>query len=295
MLVLRVVVVVCLCTGFAGFAGSVANAQTPTPTSTSTPSVLPGETAPAPQPAVFGGSVWVNARRVDDRGVTAKIGDVVCATVRAPLVMPPGGGGPTYGLAVPSDEVLPGCGREGATVTFFVGDQQVSQTVVWHAGEDMRVDLIIGPPFALFFGGVGPSRLSSRQVIQPYVGNAVCGYGDANDPGDGYEAVVHSTEQQPGCGVEGSQITFKVLDAQGNVIAVAKEKGTWHAWDGISSPQQINLTFGPAGGITMPGTGTGDGSDGEGSAWARLSMLLGFVGLAGAATGFALRKRALTR
>jgi len=283
MLVFRAVVVVCFCAAFAGLHGAAANARTPTPASTSTPAVLPAATAPAPQPAVFGGSVWVNARRVADRGVTAKIGDVVCATARAPFVTPPGGGGPTYGVAVPSDEVLPGCGREGATVTFFVGDQQVPQTVVWHAGEDIRVDLIVGPPFAWYSAGHSPQLAEGTLV--PYIGNKACGYG----------TVVYSNEQEPGCGVEGSQISFKLLAAQGNVIGVANQTATWHPWDGISDPQQINLTFGPPGGITMPGTGTGDGSDGEGTFWGGLSVLLAFAGLASAAAGLALRRRALTR
>jgi len=129
----------------------------------------------------------------------------------------------------------------------------------------------------------------------PYLGNLRCGYGSANDPGDAYEAIVYSAEQQPGCGVNGSVVTFKLLDAQGNVIAVANEKATWHAWDGLSEPQRLDLTFGPATVITMPGTGAGDASPGEASVWGRLSLLLGFVGLAGAALGLSLRKRATTR
>jgi hypothetical protein len=221
--------------------------------------------------------------------VTAKIGETVCATNRAPLFTPPDGGAPTYGVAVPPEGVLPGCGREGALVTFFVGDQQAAQMVEWHAGEDLRVDLIVGAPFAYFeFTGVTAQieqmiRTGNAKIV-PLVGHKPCGYGN----------VVYSNEQETGCGVEGSQVTFELVDAQGNVVAVATEKGVWHAWDGISF-QWLNVTFGPAGGITMPGTGTGDGSDGEGSAWAGLSILLGFVGLASAAAGFALRKRAMTR
>jgi hypothetical protein len=189
---------------------------------------------------------------------------------------------------VPPDEVLPGCGREGALVTFFVGDQQAAQMVEWHAGEDLRVDLIVGAPFAYFeFTGVTAQieqmiRTGNAEIV-PLVGNKPCGYGN----------VVYSNEQESGCGVEGSQVTFELVDAQGNVVAVAREKGVWHAWDGISF-QWFDLTFGPAGGITMPGTGTGDASGGEGSAWGTLSVLLGFAGLTGAALGRALRKQAMT-
>jgi hypothetical protein len=103
--------------------------------------------------------------------------------------------------------------------------------------------------------------------------------------------VAYSAEQQAGCGVEGSQVTFKLLDAQGNVVAVANEKGTWHAWDGVSELQQLNLTFGPRGVITMPGTGTGDGTN----AWRTVAIGLASLGMAGAGLGLALRKRAMTR
>jgi hypothetical protein len=56
-------------------------------------------------------------------------------------------------------------------------------------------------------------------------------------------------------------------------------------------PQHLDLTFGPATVITMPPTGTGGAPDGGGSAWGTLSLMLGLAGLAGAATGFALRRR----
>jgi hypothetical protein len=214
----------------------------------------PGPTA-TPGAAIFGGSVWVNAQRVADRDVTAKIGDTVCATNRAPLVTPPGAGAPTWGLAVPPEQALPGCGREGALVTFFVGDEQAAQVVEWHAGEDLRVDLIVGAPFAYFeFTGVTAQVeqmiWTGSAKIVPLVGGKPCGYGN----------VVYSDEQEAGCGVEGSRVTFELVDAEGNVVAVAEEKGVWHAWDGISF-QWFNLTFGPAGVITMPGTGTGDESN----------------------------------
>jgi len=215
----------------------------------------------------------------------AKIGDTLCATG-----VPSTGAGarPHFSLSIPSEEVVAGCGREGATVTFFVDGRQAPQTAVWHSGGMAQIlSVIIGPPFARFvvFTGEGEQPFGPSRRLMPYIGDKACGNPEA----------VYSSEQQPGCGVEGSQVTFKLLDAQGNVIAVANERATWHAWDGVSDPQQINLTFGPATVITMPGTGTGDGPRGEGSAWAGLSVLLGFVGLASAATGFALRKRAMTR
>jgi len=294
MIVVRAILMAFLSVGIAGSAA----ARTATPTSTPTP-VPPAIATPVPpEPADFAVIPWVNGRN-SAREVTAKIGVTLCATGHPSFTT---GSRPRaiFQLSVPSEEVVPGCGREGAVVTFFVDGQQAPQTAVWHPraflGSDQTVQVIIGPPFAHFTGGVGPSRVSSSQVIQPYVGNIPCGYGRAGDPGDAYGAVVYSAEQQAGCGVEGSQITLKLLDAQGNVVAVANEKGTWHAWDGVFEHiQRLDLTFGPASVITMPGTGTGDGPHGEGSEWAGLSILLGFVGLAGAALGLALRRQAMTR
>ena len=53
------------------------------------------------------------------------------------------------------------------------------------------------------------------------------------------------------CQVGVRQIAFKPLDAQGNAVAVANEKGVWHAWDGVSDPQKLNLTFSLVSGIAV--------------------------------------------
>ena len=98
---------------------------------------------------------------------------------------------------------------------------------------------------------------------------------------------------QPGCGREDTLVTFKLLDATGNIIAVANQKGTWHAWDGISDPQRLDLTFGPAA-ITMPGTGTGDRPRPDATTFATLAIALSGIGLVGLATAAALRKQTTT-
>jgi hypothetical protein len=199
-----------------------------------------------------------------------------------------------FDLSIPSEEAVPGCGREGAVVSFFVDGRQAAQTAIWHSGISQHFEVIVGPPFARFSGGVGPDRLF-HQVILSYVGNVSCGDGRTGPQGYGYAAVVYSAEQQAGCGVEGSQVTFKLLDAQGNVIAVANEKATWHAWDGISEPQQLNLTFGPAGVITTPNTGTGDGPARATAPWGPLALALASLGLTGGIAALAFRRRAMTR
>jgi len=295
MMIVRAILIAFSCVIIAESGARVASARTPTPTpisvtvSTATPS--------PPPPAVFAGTVWVDARIVGDKDLTARIGDTVCGTARPPFISPPGADAPVFGLSVPSDEVLPGCGREGAVVTFFVGGQQAPQTAVWHAGAFEGLALIIGPPFATFGGGLSynSSRIPAGQAVVPYIKDTPCGYALIPATRDAYRGIAFSNEQELGCGVEGSQVTFKLLDAQGNVLAVAKEKGVWHAWDGVAEPQSLRLTFGSGVGITVGNTGTGDASGGEGSAWGRLSILLGFVGLTGVALGLAVRRHAMTR
>jgi len=276
-----------------GIAGT-ASARTPTPTATPTLAPPATATSVAPEPAEFGVLAWVNGKE-QVREVTAWIGGTLCAT--GATIYPSGGSRVVFRLTVPSEEVVPGCGYEGAIVTFRVDGQQAPQTAVWHSrpfpGAEQTVNLIIGPPFARVSGWIGPSRVSPRQSILPYMGNVPCGHGQAGDPGDAYEAVVYSAEQQAGCGVEGSQVTFKLLDAQGNVIAVARETGTWHAWDGVSDLQHLDLTFGPAGVITMPGTGDGPPRDANG--FGALAIAFSGVGVAAVAMGAVMRRRASTR
>lgn len=257
------------------------NAATPTPTSMAAP----------PAPAVFGGSAWVNSHPVGDQDVAAKIGSTTCALEKAPFITPPDTNAPVYSLSVPSEDAVPGCGHDGALITFFVGTQQAPQTAVWHAGEDEHIDLIIGPSFALFTGAPGSARLPAGEVIVPYVGNVQCGYASLNNTRDNYGAVVYSTDQQASCGTGGNSVTFKLLDAQGNVVAVANQTGVWHAWDGVSAPQQLNLTFAPVGGSGASLPNTGDGSP-EASLLTGLALLLGSLGLVGTAFGLAFRRRA---
>ncbi len=126
----------------------------------------------------FFGAAWQRTCRQD---VAAKIGSTTCALEKAPFITPPDTNAPVYSLSVPSEDAVPGCGHDGALITFFVGTQQAPQTAVWHAGEDEHIDLIIGPSFALFTGAPGSARLPAGEVIVPYVGNVQCGYASLNN------------------------------------------------------------------------------------------------------------------
>jgi hypothetical protein len=255
----------------AASAFATAHAATRTPTPTPTPTPLPTVTStPSPAFAAFSGQPWVNAHVTTDP-VTAKIGGTLCGTA---TFMAPPGGGPFYRLEVASAQAISGCGVEGAEIAFFVGDRQAPQTAVWHAGESERLNLIIGPPFAEFaVSGTG------AESITPYINGKACGYG----------GVVYSAEQEPGCGVEGSQVTFKRADAFGNV---SFERGVWHAWDGVSIPLPVTPLSGPSSGVGLPPTGDTSGENG----WSGSPLIwLGFAGLGATVVGLALRKVVATR
>jgi hypothetical protein len=219
-----------------------------------------------------------------------------------------------YGLDVVSSQIKPGCGYEGATIQFYVGDQP-AQTAAWHGGSDQGIRLIAGPPFALNFGGFswggdlprvdGAPSPGQTGALVPYVGDVACGHTEwlrwaawLDTPIKSYEygVVVFSDQQQAGCGYEGAPITFKLIDPNGNVIAVAREKGVWHAWDGTpGSEQQLSLTMVPVGspGIKLGSVGTGDGPQGERSLWSVIAGALCGVGLGGIAVAVAVRRRAI--
>ncbi len=296
MRILMVISLIAVGLGLALVVREPAYARTRTPTPTATPTVTSTPTPVPPRPAAFHVKPWVNGRDDTARNVTAKIGGTLCATGQPSF--PTGvGARPLFQLTVPAEEVLPGCGREGAVVTFFVNGQQAPQTAIWHSGISQHFSVIIGPPFARFSGVAYTNMRLGNEAIVPYVGDESCGdkapsHWIGIGPYYSYGAVVYSNEQQAGCGSEGAQVIFKLLDAQGNVIAVANEKGTWHAWDGVSDLQHLDLTFGPAGGITVGGVGTG-GSQGSGAAlWRELSLVLAAMGLGGIAAGFAVQRRA---
>jgi hypothetical protein len=225
--------------------------------------------------------------------MTARIGGTVCARNDTPISPPPGGAS-QYILAVPSAQFVPGCGYEGATVEFFAGDQRAMRTGVWHAGSHQIMGFVAGHPFAVFGGRISVNKRPTGEALMPYVGDIPCGPGSVvgeGQPGKyGYGLRVYSNEQQAGCGVEGAQVTFKLLDAQGNVIAVAQEKGIWHVFDGVEGFQELDLTMIPVGGITLGNVGSGPDTTTDKTPW--VGVALAALGLSGIAAGAALRKRA---
>ena len=295
------------------------NAQTPTPTATVTPSPSPTPTVAPAQLAKFSGNVWLVP--FDSRIVTAKIGDVVCASScpgehclqfpidPAPVMVP-------YDLDVVPQEVKPGCGYEGATVTFFVGDKQADQTAVWHAGTSQQVNLSAGPPVAFFEGQLTLSFLPSQPIgvshpagMIALIGDTVCGeevngiWRERDPQGRDYyryAVVVYSNEQRPGCGVEGSQVVLKLVwnplegnANNGEIVAVAKERATWHAWGQGNTGQELNLTMDPVTKIQVGNVG--EGPSRSEVPWVNWVVVLAVAGLLGVSMTATLRRRIWTR
>lgn len=291
------ILVVSLSVGLALLTVGLAQAQTrtstPTATSTATETPAPTATVSPAQPAHFRGSAWVDARPSAE-DITAKIGDVVCGTAKQQIMADAPN---RYDLTVVPESVTAGCGRDGAVIAFFIGGREVSQRFAWRAGSVANVDLIAGPQFAYIIGNAA-FRCPSNAIVAPYINDVSCGYTNpfeallapCSGNSEPFSVIVYSSQQQAGCGVEGSEITFKFVDAQGNVVATANEKGVWHAWDGTPPPQQLNLTFAPTRGIKLGnvGDGTSQTSDSDPSGLPIITLFA--LGLIGLATGATLRR-----
>ena len=207
----------------------------------------PTATTQSPQEfATFVGEEWVDGHLAGD-DVTAKIGNAECGSGHATNGGVEGSG--RYRVTVASNEITPGCGREGSVVTFSVGARPASLTARWHAGATDAVNLLVGSPFALMW--VTPAltcdQMTGKRIV-PLVHGVACGEQvwpavDTSCRGQPrFEFAVPSVEEQGGCGVEGTPISFELVDSKGDVVAIAKEGATWHAWDGVSF-QPLNLTF----------------------------------------------------
>jgi len=291
MRMLMLVSLVAVGLGLALVVREPAYARTRTPTPTLTPVPVSTSTPVAPKPAVFFGEAWVDGD-ISPGPLVAKIGDTVCGTDTF-LSTPPANF--SYQVEVASEEATPGCGVDGAIVSFFVAGRQAAETAVWHSGTFQHLTLIVGPFFSMFAGGATINQTLTSEKLVAFVGNTACGdYSEWIGGGPVYSYFISvSSSQLPGCGTEGAEVTFKLLDAEGSVIAIANEKGVWHVWDDVLEPyERLNLTFGPAGGIKIGNVGTGE-SQHSGTLWRELSLVLAAVGLGGIAAGVALRKRAM--
>jgi hypothetical protein len=277
----------------------IARAETPQPASTpvalatSIPTPVLPTVPPEPEGppvAKFSGSAWVNAQPSFEP-VTAMIGDTVCGEAH------PGVGAtdaPFFILQVASDETIPGCGKRGAEVAFFIGGKRANQTAQWQATEGLISlgYLVVGPPFAVFGGKVTLPDPPSQQTIVPFIGETPCGYQAGlwmgEGPVYGYAVVVYPRELVDGCGVDGAEVTFKLVNEQTRKV-VAEAMGS-AIWRPMASEGNVNLVFTNVPLVEMPVAG-GSGA----SATMRWASALAIGGLLALSGGIAALWRKSTR
>ncbi len=281
---------------------SSANAQTPPPSSTPTPLPM----ADPAQTSVFMGNIWSASFGFQPGFVTAKVGETLCGQevscetcVRAPVNPPPLTF--VYRVYVLPASVEPGCGVEGVSVTLFVGETPVRQKAVWHKGVVQNLDLFTGPDFAFFQGqvafsdGMDPSLGSeSPLMIDAFVDGRLCGHSLFGVlDGRTYDVQVSSQDGQTECGTEGAEVTFKMVDPQGNIVGVAREKGVWHAWGQGNTGQDLNLTMDPV--MKIRAGNVGEGPSRSEVPWVNWVVVLAVAGLLCVSVTATLRRRIWTR
>jgi len=282
--------------------GAVAYARTPTRTATPTPSPTPTAT-PTINPASLGSRpaefivwLWVDGHRSSEP-IVPKVGDVVCGEDGGPVSVTESGDEQQL-VYVETAPKVPGCATEGSTITFFVDGRQANQTWRYHPEPNVWARFLIltvGAPFEPFGGMAYLPLKAGNGRIAPFIDGKECGHQDGLSI-DGvlsywYSLVAYSRELREGCGYEGAEITFKLLDEQGDVLAVSQQKGVWHAWDGTSGfYERLDLTMAPVAGVSVGSMGDG----GSGARGTRFGAMLGLAvaGVATLATGVALRRRA---
>jgi hypothetical protein len=105
---------------------------------------IAGAQAPPNPPSRFVGSVTVNGvAAATGTVIEARIGGATCGT----STVFQASGQARYVLDAPAADPAqaPGCGTDGATVTFFVGGQQAAQTGIWRNYQLNTVDLTVAP------------------------------------------------------------------------------------------------------------------------------------------------------
>jgi hypothetical protein len=248
---------------------------------TALPTVAPEP--PMPPSAKFSGSAWVNARPSHEQ-VTAQIGDTVCGEASPGL----GGAGSTFfALYVASDEDIPGCGKPGAEIAFFIGGKRANQTAKWQVTEGFTPlgYLVVGPPFAVFAGDITLKESPVKEAVVPFIGDTVCGYQTnpwmGEGPVYGYAVVVYPKELEPGCGVDGAEVTFKLVNKDtGKVTAEAMGKAIWRP---MAAENDVNLVFTSVPVAQVPVAG----GSGEEDGWGAASVLV-VAGAAALSVGFGL-------
>ncbi|MFA5889516.1 MAG: hypothetical protein WDA27_00960 [Actinomycetota bacterium] len=205
----------------------------------------------------FTGEVWVDGEYASNLPVTAKIGDIDCS---GKSLWVGGFSGPSKGwgdrassryvLEVLSADEKPGCGTDGARVTFYVRGEIAKPTGIWKVGERPELRLRAGKDFAAYSGGytfdhtVSPD---SDYAMRAFIRGKVCGeWAKWRDTTSFRYFVVLSDELRSGCGREGDVVTFAVAGES------ARQQVVWKPGFNILHLRVVRST-------SLPATGVADG------------------------------------
>jgi hypothetical protein len=256
-------------------------------------------------PAFFMGLVWLDGTEPPmGTLVQAFVGGTECGqggrtTIGGNVAGQwPGGfiGRAMYLMSVSSSDERPGCGTEGATISFSIGGREAHQTGQWKSGESQVLHLTAGAQPAIFSGVVtidgGPV---DRDIpIQALIGDVLCGdlrvAHDSEPPlmeeSEYRHLAVLPSEARAGCGTEGAPIRFLVKGIE------AKETAVWepgfHTLDLLitTAPEKTATPIPEA----LPETGSGR-DDGPGLPWLAVLVAGGVAASISAAAFVVLRSR----
>ncbi|MPZ49709.1 MAG: hypothetical protein GEU75_10530 [Dehalococcoidia bacterium] len=186
----------------------------------------------------FTGTAWRNAEPATEPTVRALVEGTDCTL---PTLIPTDQPVNSFGLKVASNELIPGCGKDGASISFTINGTTTNETVAWRRApieqlppgtvpsvpppgaigppreNIQRIILTIGPPFAAYSGSVIDASTGERldtaspprfPGVDAYIGDTLCG--SVPGYGLGGYVVVPSEQLKPGCGREGVTVRFVV-------------------------------------------------------------------------------------
>jgi hypothetical protein len=227
-----------------------------------TPSAKPDEASAS---MTVWGPVWVDARPAGTT-VRAFVGETECASIDS--ILPVDVYITTYHLVVPSSEERDGCGKPGAIITFTVGDAPVDGAAAWQSGGTARLDLVAGPPFARYSGEFTWPDATGTLAVEPLIGEQVCGEQLnpllGGGPSYGYDVVVDPATLQPGCGVPGATVRFRLVrQEEGRRTVLADATGGEVTWEPGTQVTGHALTFATPPNVVLPASGDGTTSSGD--------------------------------
>jgi hypothetical protein len=216
-------------------------AETPAAAATSTPPPTPLD-----EPMLIGGSVWIDARPVLGT-VEALIDGKTCAS--AEVINSGHGPVQVFFMEVPSAAQEQGCGNHGRLVEFTVNGLPLNESVAFEEGLREPVLLTSGAPFARVTGKLIVAADDTTQIIVlPVIDGQVCGEdlagGILGGPERGYDVVVYSDVQQPGCGTIGKTVSLELAvindDHSEQALGISIGTTNWAPNETVSRPDWVD-------------------------------------------------------